>query len=571
MLHSGNFAKGWRKYEWRFLKKDAVPRYLSHPRWDGSPLKHKALLVHAEQGVGDHIMFASLFHEIIKQCNHCIIECDNRLVPLFSRSFPMSIVVPVTKDKYPPGLPSIDFKIPMGSLPLFFRPNIETFPQEKSYLIPDTQKTEEWRKRFKELGDGLRVGISWRGGKEAGVRQIRSTTLEQWADLFVLEEIQFVNLQYGDCAKELQEAREKLGVTIYDWEDADPLKDLDDFAAQISALDLLISVDNSTVHMAGALGIPAWALLPKGCDWRWMKDLDDTPWYASVRLFRQKRHGDWREVFKNISLNLKQYIETGVISPMNPQYSYKSFKHFSISELDEPFRSVMHSYSEKTYRCAVITPVGPGHEAFYENCLDSIEKSFTHHKGRFSEIIPIKIDDTEGKLGRSKARNIGVKKAAEKGIEWIFFLDADDLMAPVAFEYASPYLHNYDAIWGAIWSIEQGEDVAKERAGQLPFLYSIHDVLSCDPFVTLQMGHFIKTLTALSTPFDETLDVGEDFDFYMRVWEQHNCIKIPLPFFYNRRGHHSQGDRSATGAEWRQIVEDILNKYRQGKIDSVQF
>lgn len=483
----------------------------------------------------------------------------------------MSIVVPMIKDNYPPGLPSIDFKIPMGSLSLFLRPNIESFPQEKSYLIPDSLKTDEWRKIFKELGDGLKVGISWRGGKEASVRQIRSTSLEQWADLFALKGIHFINLQYGDCTRELQEAEKKLGVTIHSYKDPDPLKDLDGFAAQISALDLVISVDNSTVHLAGALGIPVWALLPKGCDWRWMKKFEDTPWYASVRLFRQKKHGDWKEIFEHVSSNLEQYKETGVLPSMDPQSSYKNSQTMGISELYEPFNPVIQSSSEKTFRCAVISPVGSGHKAFYENCLASIEKSFAEHRGRFSEIIPIRIDDTEGKLGRSKARNIGVKKAAEQGIEWIFFLDADDLMVSSAFEYVSPYLENYDAIWGSIWSIEQGEDVAKERAGQLPFLYSIHDVLSCDPFVTLQMGHFIKTSIALSEPFDEILDAGEDFDFYMRVWEKHKCIKIPLPFFYNRRGYHSQGNRSATGAEWRQTVADIVKRFRRGKVTTFSY
>lgn len=564
-LHFGDFARGWRKYEWRFLKKDSVIRYFPYPRWDGSSLNGKTLLVYAEQGVGDHIMFASLLPEVINQCKHCIVECDNRLVPLFSRSFPMSTVAPVIKDIHQCNLSSIDLKIPLGSLPLFLRSTLESFPQKNFYLTPDPQKADEWRTRFKELGDGLKIGISWRGGKEASVRQIRSTSLEQWADLFALKGIHFINLQYGDCMKELQEAQEKLGVTIYDWEDADPLKDLDGFAAQISALDLVISVDNSTVHMAGALGIPVWALLPKGCDWRWMKDFEDTPWYASVRLFRQKRHGDWKDVFERVSSNLKQYKQTGVIPSMDPQYSYKNSKPVNISELDEPFRPVMHSYSEKTYRCAVITPVGPGHEAFYENCLASMEKSFTQHKGRFSEIIPIKIDDTEGKLGRSKARNIGVKKAAEQGIEWIFFIDADDEMPPLACDHVSPYLDNYDGIWGAIWPIEHGEHVAHERPGQLPFLYSIDDVLSCDPFVTLGIGHFVRTSVAISTPFNESLDAGEDFDYYMRLWDRYRCIKIPLPFWYHRRGYHSQGPKSATGIDWRQQVENIIKLYRQKK------
>jgi len=217
----------------------------------------------------------------------------------------------------------------------------------------------------------------------------------------------------------------------------------------------------------------------------------------------------------------------------------------------------------KTYRCAIIIPVGPGHESLYEAALESVHKSFQEEKGMFSEIVPLKIDDPEGKLGRSKARNLGIRKAAAMGIEWLFFLDADDLMAPHTFGYVTPYLHDFVAIWGSIWSIEEGEDTPKERAFQVPYLFSIEDVLSYDPFETLQMGHFVKTAVARETLFDENRNTGEDFDYYLRVWEKNRCIKIPLPLFYNRRGLRSRGPKSATGVEWRQSVEPLLNEYRR--------
>jgi hypothetical protein len=217
----------------------------------------------------------------------------------------------------------------------------------------------------------------------------------------------------------------------------------------------------------------------------------------------------------------------------------------------------------KTYRCAIIIPVGPGHESLYEAALESIHKAFQGDKGIFSGTAPLKIDDHEGKLGRSKARNLGIRKAAEMGIEWLFFLDADDLMAPHAFDYVTPYLQDFDAVWGSIWTIEEGEDTPKERALQVPYLFSIEDVLSYDPFETLQMGHFVKTLVAIETLFDETRDTGEDFDYYLRIWGKYRCIKIPLPLFYNRRGLHSRGPKSATGAEWRESVESLLNEYRR--------
>jgi hypothetical protein len=109
--------------------------------------------------------------------------------------------------------------------------------------------------------------------------------------------------------------------------------------------------------------------------------------------------------------------------------------------------------------------------------------------------------------------------------------------------------------------MEKGETTARERPKQLPFLYSMEDLLSCDPFVTLQMGHFVRTDVALATLFDESLDTGEDFDYYLRVWEKYRCIKIPLPFFYNRRGVHAHGPRAATGLQWRQQVEKTMQRY----------
>jgi len=562
MLSSGNFKEGWRKYEWRFEVKDFKQRTFPIPRWDGSSLKGKTLFIHAEQGVGEEIMFASCLPEVIAPADSCVIECDKRLVPLFTRSFPKATVIHHIQswDDFPHNIPSVDMKTAIGSLPLFLRSNLSSFPQYKAYLIPDPLKVEWWRNRFAALGTGLTIGISWRGGGKASEKRLRSTVLEQWTTLFSVPGVHFINLQYGDCSGELREAGDTLGVTIHHWEDADPLKDLDGFAAQVSALDLVISVDNATVHMAGALGIPVWTLLPFACDWRWMREYEDTPWYKTVRLFRQSTQGAWDKVFERVTSNLKQYISTGVIPAIPTAYSYKPIMEAEdmVYATSQPVIALSES---RLYKCAIVTPVGPGHVQLYRECLTSVETSFAEKKGNFSGIIPIRIDDHEGKLGRSKTRNIGIRKAAQQNVDWIFFLDADDVMAPGAFEYVSAYLGQYDAIWGSIWTIERGEQRANERPHQLPFLYSIEEVLSYDPFVTLQMGHFVKTSAALSTLFDESLDTGEDFDYYLRVWEKYTCIKIPLPFFYNRRGLHSQGPRSVTGAEWSQQVEKIIERY----------
>ena len=560
-LLGSDFDEGWKKYEWRLLT-EKLPA-LSAIRWDGSQLKGRSLCIHSEQGVGDEIMFASCLTDVLSLGSNIIIECDGRLMPLFRRSFPGITLIrrSGSDERQSEIIPQTDFHIYAGSLPLFFRPDLSSFPQQKSYLIPDKQELERRRSRFKELGEGLKVGISWRGGKEAGVKLARSISLLQWSQLFSLQGVHFINLQYGDCVEELKDINETQDVTIHDWDDAEPMKDLDGFAAQIAALDLVISVDNSTVHMAGALGVPVWALLPYASNWRWMQDFEDTPWYESVRLYRQRSLGNWEGVLERIELDLGEYVTTRVMPGIEHGNSYKNTGEGG-GESKESTNPFPVERGDKMYKCAVITPVGPGHEGLYEECRTSINKSYNDNKGRFSEIILVRVDDTDGMLGRSRARNKGIKQASEQGADWLFFLDADDLMAPSAFEYASNYLDKYDAVWGSIWSIEEGQQ-ARERDGQLSFLWSIEDVLSFDPFVSLQMGHFVKTSVALSALFNESLDTGEDFDYYLRVWEKHKCIKIPLPFFYNRRGLHSLGPRSATGGQWRQSVMNIIERYRQ--------
>ena len=329
LLTTGEFEEGWRRYEWRFLKKDASIPPFNQTDWNGSSLKGKTILVCAEQGVGDEIMFASCLREVIVRAELCVVECDGRLVPLFGRSFPNARMIGRINN---PGdktaeLPPMDVKIAIGSLPKFFRPGFSDFPEEKSYLMPDREKKKMWGARFEALGEGLKLGISWRGGKDPCARRVRSTILDQWAGLFSLGGVHFINLQYGDCADELREAKEKIGVIIHDWEDADPLNDLDNFAAQIAALDLVISVDNSTVHMAGALGVSAWTLLPFSSDWRWMRGYEDTPWYPAMRLFRQDVPGDWESVFARVHAALQEAARKGpaVIENFTPSES-KSYK-----------------------------------------------------------------------------------------------------------------------------------------------------------------------------------------------------------------------------------------------------
>ncbi|MCG2722467.1 MAG: tetratricopeptide repeat protein [Thermodesulfovibrionales bacterium] len=318
LLHEGRLKEGWAEYEWRWLTDEYVKqkRDLPLPTWDGSSLYDKTLFVSAEQGVGDELMFASCLPDIIAKAKQCVVEADRRLLPLFMRSFPGAKFLERSQTiAYRQEVASADFKIAAGSLPKFLRPDLMSFPQQKAYLVPEAQQIAIWRDRFHKLGVGLKVGISWRGGSTRYTQRTRSAILKLWTGMFSLPGVHFVNLQYGGCADELREVKQSTGVIIYDWEDADPLKDLDFFAAQIAALDLVISVDNATAHMAGAVGIPVWTLLPSVSDWRWMQEFYDTPWYPLMTLFRQETAGDWDKVLNRAYCALRETVERGSAVP----------------------------------------------------------------------------------------------------------------------------------------------------------------------------------------------------------------------------------------------------------------
>ena len=303
-IAAGQFAAGWDEYESRW---NDQPRPFDGPVWYGSPLATGRLLIYAEQGVGDEIMFASCLPDVLSKAKDCLIECDPRLVPLLARSFPTATVHgrPLTEDSpSDKGSPRFDAQIALGSLPRLFRRDADTFPRHTGYLLADAERVRLWRRRLAELGDGLKIGISWRGGCKPDVRRCRSTTLEQWQPLFSQPGLRFVNLQYGEVQEELASCRKQFGVSIADWDGTDLLNDLDDLAARIAALDLVVSVDNATVHLAGALGVPVWMLLPFAGDFRWQRQTDVTGWYPTMRLFRQPQPRDWSGLFARVAQEL---------------------------------------------------------------------------------------------------------------------------------------------------------------------------------------------------------------------------------------------------------------------------
>ncbi len=201
-------------------------------------------------------------------------------------------------------------------------------------------------------------------------------------------------------------------------------------------------------------------------------------------------------------------------------------------------------------RVAVVTPVGPGHAALYAECRASVEAAWRSGHGPFAALSLIAVDDGEGRLGRSRARNIGIERALAEAADWLFFLDADDLMVEGAFDAMTSLVAGHDAVWGLILGLSPGAARAHIRIPQIVGMDALDDLLLFDPFLTLQMGHFVRAPVAAALRFDESLDAGEDFDYYLRLWRTHRCAKVAREFFINRHARHSSGPRAASAEAW---------------------
>jgi Flp pilus assembly protein TadD len=311
MIHllRGELGLGWDEYEGR-LQIEPNPQAIPACRWDGKSLAGRSILLLSEQGIGDQVMFASCLPDLLEVAETSAVECDARLVPLFARSFPKIRAIAKTTDavaRVPVAghdVMAFDVVEFMGTLPRFLRRRIEDFPQTDCYLRPDPDLVAKWRSSLAHLGGALKVGLSWHGGKDAETRRRRSIPLDLWEPIFQVPGVRFVNLQYGSAAAEAGRARQRFGVSLDDGTDCDPLLDLDDFAAKIAALDLVLSVDNSTAHLAAAIGRPVWTLLPFSPDWRWMLDRNRTPWYPTMRLLRCGAADHWTELLKRAARQL---------------------------------------------------------------------------------------------------------------------------------------------------------------------------------------------------------------------------------------------------------------------------
>jgi len=305
VLLQGDYARGWLDYDLRTKSELSTLRNIPFPRWNGEPNANATLLVYAEQGLGDEIMFASCVKDAAARVGKVIVECNGKLAPIFKRSFSSVSVIGAPQDSQPTwlaSLPKVDYAIPVGSLPQFFRSSLSDFGSGASYLRADGERARYWRDWLATLGPGLKVGISWQGGSRSSRRDLRSIPLPKWLPILQQPRVQFVNLQYTPCRDQLQQLHSQNGILINHRQDA--IDDYDETAALVSALDLVISVQTAVIHLSGALGTPTWVMVPVCPEWRYGATGERMPWYGSVRLFRQRQWNDWQETIETVAREL---------------------------------------------------------------------------------------------------------------------------------------------------------------------------------------------------------------------------------------------------------------------------
>lgn len=315
-LLNERFGLGWDDYAYRNLGSVKHLRMVAFPQWQGEPLAGKRILVLAEQGLGDQVMFASCLPDLLaQQPARVVVEAVKRVAPTLARSFPSCEVISSRQDSdldWVRDIGDMDYFVPIGDLPQRFRRDVAHFPRHTGYLVADPQRVAHWRDRLAALGPRPKIGVSWRGGTEMTRKVLRTMDAARLAGLASAIDADWVCLQYGDVSDGLSQAGAQ-GMRLNYWPEA--ITDLDEFAALISALDLVVTVCNTTVHYAGALAKPVWVLAPRIPEWRYGLRFQSMPWYPSSTMYRQDRDGDWNAVLDAVQRDLKAQFSSHVTAP----------------------------------------------------------------------------------------------------------------------------------------------------------------------------------------------------------------------------------------------------------------
>jgi Flp pilus assembly protein TadD len=297
-LALSNFKQGWDEYEWRWRLADVVPRRFAAPLWDGSELAGRTILLHCEQGLGDSIQFIRYAQRVKERGGTVLVEAPGTLLPLLARCRGIDRLV--TRGE---PLPHFDTHCPLMSLGRVFAAGILPIPVDIPYIFPDLVRVERWRQELSGLA-AFKIGIAWQGSPGYRWDRLRSIPLTCFAPLGAVPGVRLISLQKGPGVDQLTAPR---GFDVIDLSASldEASGAFEDTAAVMCSLDLVIAADTAAAHLAGALGRPAWLALALAPEWRWQLGRADTPWYPTMRLFRQTRLGDWDELFGRMAAELR--------------------------------------------------------------------------------------------------------------------------------------------------------------------------------------------------------------------------------------------------------------------------
>lgn len=301
LLQVGQLETGWIEFEWRWKKRGftSKARDFDQPLWDGSPMRGRTILIHAEQGFGDTFQFVRYIPMAAARGGTVVLECPLAQKALLAGVPGVSEVV-ASGEK----LPEFDVHLPLMSLPLVFNTRMDNIPREIPYIFPQVDSIAAWADKF-EGSRKFRVGLVWAGRRKPDPG--RTCPLQMFSPLAGVPGVRFYSLQMRNEMCSGDDAAVGLGLVDHTPE----IRDFSDTAALVAHLDLVISIDTGVAHLAGAMGKETWVLLPYAADWRWLLDRYDSPWYPTMKLFRQESPGDWSGPVDSVCRELSRVAGVG--------------------------------------------------------------------------------------------------------------------------------------------------------------------------------------------------------------------------------------------------------------------
>ena len=303
LLNTGKLKEGLDKYEWRWKTSQSLSqlRHFSKPSWDGlENLSGKTILLWCEQGIGDTLNWSSCLSNVTAQAKHCILECQEKLVPLLKRSFP-EVEIKAENRNLDLQRDDFDFHLPMGSLYKHFLQEINKNIKPDAYLVPDPIRVEYWKERLKSLGKGPYIGIAWKSSVVSAYRRQHYPPISEWFKILSITDVTYINLQYKDFVDDLAKVKDKLGVTVHNFDDLDQYNNIDDVVALCAALDMAVTTKVTPMIFSSAVGTPTRIANLRQSIWN---SILFNPVGPSIDLLDRNTWETWDNVFNLIAKDI---------------------------------------------------------------------------------------------------------------------------------------------------------------------------------------------------------------------------------------------------------------------------